>query len=97
MVKSHKETPVDPMIVAPRLTALREALGLSKAEFSDMIEIDRSSYTKIEKGEKPLLPRQAYKIYERFGVDMNYIYLGQVGGVPQRLSKALTANLSTLH
>ncbi|WP_317961067.1 helix-turn-helix domain-containing protein [Phaeobacter inhibens] len=85
------------MIVAPRLTALREALGMTKADFSDMIEIDRSSYTKIEKGEKPLLPRQAFKIYERFGVDMNYIYLGQVGGVPQKLSKTLTTILNTLH
>ncbi|GLO70309.1 hypothetical protein MACH17_18260 [Phaeobacter inhibens] len=97
MVKSSKDSPVDPMIVAPRLTALREALGMTKADFSDMIEIDRSSYTKIEKGEKPLLPRQAFKIYERFGVDMNYIYLGQVGGVPQKLSKTLTTILNTLH
>lgn len=68
---------------------------MTKAEFADLIEIDRSSYTKIEKGDKPLLPRQAFKIYERFGVDMNYIYLGQIGGVPQKLSSALTSSLTS--
>ena len=56
---------------APRLTAAREALGLSKAEFADIIGIDRSSYTKIEKGLKPLLPRQAHRIWQLYGIDMN--------------------------
>ena len=94
MDDSPKNSPVDKMMVSRRLEALRDALGMNKAEFADLIEIDRSSYTKIEKGDKPLLPRQAFKIYERFGVDMNYIYLGQIGGVPQRLSSALTSSLT---
>lgn len=82
-------------MIAQRLIALRAALGVSKAEFADVIGIDRSSYTKIEKGEKPLLPYTAYRIFERYGVDMNFIYLGQVGGVPSSLSKKLTSALST--
>lgn len=81
-------------MVARRLAALRTALDLSRAEFADMLGVDRSSYTKIENGAKPLLPYAAYRIYELFGVDMNYVYLGQVGGVPADLSKKLMTALS---
>ena len=80
-------------MVAVRVQALRVSLGLTKAEFADAIDVDRSSYTKIEKGEKPLLPRTAYRIWQLYGVDMNYVYLGQIGGVPASLSKALMTHL----
>lgn len=80
-------------MVAHRLIAAREALGLNKADFADMIGIDRSSYTKIEKGSKPLLPREAYRIWQLFHVDLNYLYLGEVGGLPSSLSSRVIANL----
>jgi len=80
-------------MVAARLRALRESLELSKADFADAIGVDRSSYTKIEKGDKPLLPKTAYQIWKLYGVDMNYVYLGQIGGVPSDLSKKLMSHL----
>jgi transcriptional regulator with XRE-family HTH domain len=92
--ESPRQHPYEPAVVAPRLIAIRAALGLNKATFADMIGVDRSSYTKIEKGEKPLLPPSAYRIYKLYGVDMNFIYLGQVGGLPVSLSKAVIAHLS---
>lgn len=81
-------------MVAERLIALREAIGLQKGEFADVIGIDRSSYSKIEKGKKPLLPPHAYKIFTLYGVDMNYLYLGQIGGLPDRLSRKVTSRLT---
>lgn len=80
-------------MVARRLAAAREALGLSKAEFADTIGIDRSSYTKIEKGLKPLLPPTAVLIFQLYGVDLNYLYLGQLGGLPSNLSSKVIAHL----
>lgn len=80
-------------MLAPRLIAAREAIGLNKADFADMIGIDRSSYTKIEKGEKPLLPREASKIFRLFRVDLNYLYLGELGGLPPHLSSKVIASL----
>lgn len=77
-------------MVTPRLIRVREAVGLTKAEFADRIGIDRSSYSKIEKAQKPLLPHTALRIWELFGVDMNYIYLGRLDGLPERLSSKLT-------
>lgn len=81
-------------MVAHRLRALREALGLNKADFADAIGLDRSSYTKVENGVKPLLPHTAYRIWQLYSVDMNYVYLGQVGGVPSSLSKKLMPALT---
>lgn len=86
--------PCDPVMVAPRLIALREALGMNKTDFARMIDVDKSSYTKIEKGEKPLQAATAYKIYQLYGVDMNFIYMGQVGGLPNRLSSAIINHLN---
>lgn len=85
--------PWEPTMLAPRLIAARKALGLSKAEFADMIGLDRSSYTKVEKGVKPLLPREASRIWQLYGIDLNFIYLGQVGGLPANLSSAVIAHL----
>ena len=97
MEESTQHRPYQPAAVAPRLKAVRRALGLQKAQFADLIGIDRSSYSKIEKGIKPLLPDRAYKIFELYGVDMNFIYLGQVGGLPERLSKAVMHHLNGGH
>jgi DNA-binding XRE family transcriptional regulator len=83
--------PTDPVMVTPRLILVRESLGLSKAEFADRIGIDRSSYTKIEKADKPLLPHTAFRIWELFGADMNFIYLGRRDGLTESMSKKLTA------
>lgn len=80
-----------PEMVTPRLINIRNAFGLTKAEFADRIGVDRSSYTKMEKAEKPVLPRVAFAIWKQFGADMNYIYLGRMDGLSENLSKKLIA------
>lgn len=95
MEESQHSALCDPPMVARRLEAVRETLGLTRAQIADQLGIDRSSYTKIAKGEKPFLPPAAYKLYELHGVDMNYIYLGQIGGLPSRLSSQVISRLNT--
>ena len=56
-----------------RVVAVREALGMGKGEFADSIGVDRSSWTKIEKGEKPLHADHAYRISERYSVPMDFL------------------------
>jgi transcriptional regulator with XRE-family HTH domain len=94
MEESFKLEAAEPEMVSPRLIALREALGLSKAEFADAIGIDRSSYSKIEKANKPILPPLAYRIWQLYGVDMNYIYLGRVETLPAHLSSQITKRMT---
>ena len=95
MEESSKPEAYHPVKVAPRLEAAREALGLSRSEFADIVGIDRSSYSKIADGKKPLLPKDAYHIWQLYGIDMNYIYLGQLGGLPSNLSSIIIAHLKT--
>lgn len=88
--------PIDPALVGRRIEAIYTALGIKKAHFADAVGIDRSSFTKIVKGDKPLLPRDAWRIYQLYGVDLNFIYGGQLVGLPPNLSSKLTQILKNL-
>jgi DNA-binding XRE family transcriptional regulator len=86
---------IHPTRVAMRLRALREATGCGPSEFADLVNIDRSSYTKIEKGDKPLHQYMAYDIAVVFGVTMEYIYRGATSDrdLPEKLAQAIRKNL----
>lgn len=86
---------IHPTRVAPRLRALREAVGLGPSEFADSVGIDRSSYTKIEKGEKPLHQYMAYDIAVLYGVTMEYIYRGSTTDrdLPDKYAQAIRHSL----
>ncbi len=94
MEESPKLDAFDPALVAPRLEAARRALGLGKGEMAAAIDIDAASYSKIIKGTKPLLPPQAWRLWKLYGIDPNFIYLGQIGGLPANLSKKVMAHLN---
>lgn len=81
--------------VAQRLRYVRAAFSLDqKSDLADIIPIDRSSYTKIEKGEKALKPEWAYRIWELYGVPMEYIYRGAMDNIPDKLRIAIMQNLT---
>ncbi|WP_118136398.1 helix-turn-helix domain-containing protein [Oceanicella sp. SM1341] len=83
-----------PERVGPRVTALREALGLTKAEFADSIELDRSSLTKIENGKKELTLRTAENIAVLYGVGMDFVYRGDLSDAPLDLRSRLIDGLA---
>lgn len=97
MEDSSKMPAHSPVRVARRLEAARLALGLSRSEIADRIGIDRSSFTKIADGRKALLPKDAYRIWELYGLDMNFLYLGQLGGLPSNLSTSIISHLKGLN
>lgn len=63
-------SPFHPEAVGQRLRALREYHKKTRAEFSDSVQIDATSYGRIEKGDKPLKADMAYRISERWGATM---------------------------
>ena len=79
--------------VGPRLTALRETLVLSKAEFADSISLDRSSLTKVEKGEMGLDIAVGERIAVMYGFGLDFIYRGDLSDVPLNLRAHLMAIL----
>jgi transcriptional regulator with XRE-family HTH domain len=86
---------IHPERVALRLSALREAAGLSRAEFADSLRINRSSYTLIEDGRKPLNHRMGYDVAVRYGVTMDYLYRGSISDkdLPDSLAHKIRALL----
>lgn len=80
---------IDLKNVGARLEKIRAAHNLRKGEFAASFGLDPSSYSKIIKGEKPLLADAAYTISEKWGVTMDYIYRGRLTGLPEDLSKSL--------
>lgn len=83
----------DPARVGPRVTALRETLGLSKAQFADSIELDRSSLTKIERGTAGLDIQSGERIAVLYGYGLDFIYRGDLTDVPQDARPQLMVNL----
>lgn len=82
-------SPADPRHVAVRLQRLRGALNLSKSEIADAIGIDRSSYIKIEAGQKALKPEWACRLWDLYQVSCDYVYRGELESMPDELRVAL--------
>jgi transcriptional regulator with XRE-family HTH domain len=74
--------------VGERISALREALKLNKADFADSISLDRSTLTKIEAGTKGLDIAMGVRIGELYGVGLDYIYRGQAADLPMQIRVA---------
>lgn len=83
---------IDPEAVADRLIRLREYHDLSQGAFADSVGIDRSSYSKIERGTKPLKAEMAFAIAERWGVSMDFLYRGRLTELPHTLADAFMPN-----
>lgn len=83
-----------PSRVGPRITALRETLGKTKAELADSISFNRSTLTKVEKGEVGLDIAVGERIADTYGFGLDFIYRGDLDDVPFELREALVKNLS---
>lgn len=89
----HRESRPDR--VGNRITAIRETLALSKAQFADSIGLDRSSLTKIEKGEMGLDILMGEHIATIYGFGLDFIYRGDLSDAPLSLRPQLMVNLVT--
>lgn len=85
-----------PERVGPRITALREVLGLSKAEFADSLSVDRSSLSKIEKGKAGLDIATGELVANLYGFGLDYIYRGDLSDAPLSLRAELLRQIAAL-
>ncbi|WP_392338834.1 helix-turn-helix domain-containing protein [Loktanella salsilacus] len=88
---------IDNQLVSERLETVREALGLSKGDFSKSMGLDPSSYSKIIKCEKPLKADHAALLSERWGVTMDFIYRGRLSDLPENLAITLRQSQTQRH
>ena len=84
-----------PERVGPRVTALRETLALSKAELADSIGLDRSTLTKVEKGQTGLDIAKGEAIAAIYGFGLDFIYRGDLSDVPEKYRSRLLVEMVT--
>ena len=89
-------SPFDPILVGKRLQALRHHHDRTRADFAESVDINATSYGRIEKGLKPLKADMAYRIAERWGVSMDFLYRGRLAELPASLADSLLKHLAEL-
>lgn len=84
-----------PQRVGPRITALRETMAMSKAQLADSIGLDRSTLTKVEKGQMGLDIQKGAAIAHLYGFGLDFIYRGDLSDVPERYRDRLLVQMVT--
>lgn len=79
--------------VGHRITAIRQTLGMTKAELAQSIGLDPSTLTKVEKGKAGLDIAMGAIIATQYGYGLDFIYLGDLSDVPLELRPRLVQNL----
>jgi transcriptional regulator with XRE-family HTH domain len=75
--------------VGYRLALLRRALGLSPSEMADHLGIERTYWSRYEKGRQGLSPSVAALLVVRFGVSLDFLVLGRWDRVPLDLAEKM--------
>jgi transcriptional regulator with XRE-family HTH domain len=76
--------------VARRLRKARIALGYEdKDEFGEYAGLSQSLYNRFENGRRVITLQAAMKLYKRYGLSLDWIYMGDPSGIDPRLWKRI--------
>jgi transcriptional regulator with XRE-family HTH domain len=76
--------------IGSRLRKLRKSLGLTQTDLAEKLGITQSAWTQYETGTRKISIEVAAVVSRRFGVTLDWIYLGDPSGLPMRLAALLT-------
>jgi len=71
--------------VGRRLAAVRKALGLNQIEFAAPANLSQPQYNQFENGKRLLTVEAALRLCAVYSLSMDYLYRGDIGGLPMRL------------
>ncbi len=63
--------------ISRRLRAIRRANGLTAAEMARLLEIERTYWTRWERGHRPIPNDMIWRITQLFEVDFDYVLAGR--------------------
>ena len=75
--------------IGERLRLIREAAGLKPAEMAELLGVERTYWTRWEKGHRPVPNDICWQLTERFDVDLDYILAGSTKSVPAEMQAKL--------
>lgn len=78
-----------PERIGYRLMLIREALGLRPSEMADMLDIERTYWSRFEGGKRAITEVVAAMLVERFGVTLDFIILGRWDKLPLDLAEKM--------
>lgn len=82
--------------IAKRLRATREALELKQREFAGLAGIAANTYNQWEKGERRPGLDQAIRLADAHRITLDWIYLGDMSGLPLKISVKLPSVMARL-
>ena len=92
MLKSGMETGTSPKDVGERMRMVREARGFPhQGAFAKLLGVSQSRYANWEQGAHPVPYDFAIKIHALTGADLDFLYRGDMSGLPPQLIESLTA------
>lgn len=77
--------------IGKRLALLREALELRPGEISDILDIERTYWSRFEGGKRKLSDDVAVLLVSKFGVTLDFLMLGRWEGLPLGLAEKMRA------
>jgi len=80
----------NPEIIGERLQRLRLYEGLNQVRIAELLGIAQSAWSQYEKGSRRLTIDVAGQLVDRFGVTLDWLYMGDASGLPLRLSDLAT-------
>lgn len=77
--------------VARRLRWTRQVAQLNQQEFSESAGLSQPQYSQFETGKRLLTLRAAMRLCQAYGITLDWLYLGDPGGLPYRMADAIKA------
>lgn len=71
--------------IARRLTQLLEALKINAAELCRQTGLSTNRWSQYETAERRITLDAALILCDRYGITLDWIYFGDISGMPQRL------------
>lgn len=79
--------------IGGRIRVFRELLGMSSKEFAMEMGYNYTQYVNWEKGTRRITIESAAKLEERYGLSLDFIFLGKLHALPHSLANSLSEKL----
>ncbi|WP_226560763.1 helix-turn-helix domain-containing protein [Salipiger thiooxidans] len=81
--------------IGQRLKAVRTHFQMGSKEFAEQADVSAKSYSQWETGSGRISVDGAMKLQARYGISLDFIYLGRVDTLPNSIAAALSSKPST--
>jgi transcriptional regulator with XRE-family HTH domain len=88
---------VSGVAVGVRLRACRFALGLTIVELAKSLDLGTVRWSQFERAERLPSPDCVARLRRRYGVTMDYVYLGDPSGLPSHLAEPILSHANSIN